>query len=473
LDLVVENVEMIRSLYFFGGSFLVALIVTALLIRYWKFSYGVDHPDSHRKQHGRPILRLGGIPIFGVFFVCMAGVPFYLDRAFHVWAPILLTSTLIFLLGLADDFKPIGARAKLLGQIVIAVIAYQMGLSITNFTYPVGNLSFALGAMGLVVTVIWFVAVPNIINLIDGVDGLAAGLGFLLYVMLGYVAWTSGSMEISLISFAVAGALMGFLCFNFPPAKIFLGDGGAYFIGFGIAALSLQCSQKGSVAAVLLVTVIALGLPIMDTVFALLRRGAQGFPVFRADAEHIHHRLRRLGFSERRLVLLMYFVTVFLSLMALSVFWTQGRTLPIALGVMFLMVLVSVRYLGYVWNWADLNLQIQKTIGRRESVRYVLAYARVAELELSKAETQQEFEVELKKILERCDFWLEPDPNTNRQDWQQIELHFPDRETWKLWHPVSKMNHNHHVRLAECFRDTYLNACRKWQQSQLFRQNNQ
>jgi len=119
---------MILSLYFFAASFVFSVVVTMGLIRFWKFPFGVDHPDAHRKKHARPMLRLGGIPIFGVFFICMAGVPWYLDRAFYEWAAILGTSLLMFLLGLADDFKPIGAKKKLAGQVLIGLLAYYLGL---------------------------------------------------------------------------------------------------------------------------------------------------------------------------------------------------------------------------------------------------------------------------------------------------------------------------------------------------------
>jgi len=457
---------MIQSLYFFAASFLFSVVTTMVLIRFWKFSFGIDHPDSHRKKHTRPVLRLGGIPVFGAFAIFMGAVPWYLDRPFNNWAAIFGTSLLIFLLGLVDDFKPIGAKNKLVGQVLIGLLAYYLGLNITNFSYPVGNLSMSLGGLSLMATVLWFIAVPNIINLIDGIDGLAAGLGFFLYLMLGYVAWSGGASEVAYISFAVAGALLGFLCFNFPPAKIFLGDGGAYFIGFGIAALSLQCSEKGSVAAVLLVTVIALGLPIMDTLFALLRRGVRGFPLFQADAEHIHHRLRKLGFSDKRLVLLMYFVTVFFSLLALSVFWTQGRTLPVALGVIFLLILAAVRYLGYIWTWEDLNLQLQKAFGRRQEVRFVLAYARVAELEVEQSESLAEFEYEFESLLNRCGYWLHPigDP----EDWQQIYLKYQKSGRLTLWRLKESRDYEHHVRLANCFRAACVAACLKWEVSELF-----
>jgi len=457
---------MIRSLLFFAGSLVVSLSITALLVRYWKLPFGMDHPDAHRKQHARAVPRLGGIPIFAVFFICMAGVPFYMNQAFHSWAPIFLTSTMIFFLGLVDDFRAIGAKVKLLGQTVVAMTAYLLGLQVTMISYPLGSVSLSLGAWGLLITVVWLIAIPNIINLIDGVDGLAAGLSFVLYLTLGYVSWQGGSMDVSLISFAVAGALLGFLIFNFPPAKIFLGDGGAYLLGFGIAVLSLQSAQKGSIAAILLVTMIALGLPIMDTVFALLRRGLRGFPLFHADAEHIHHRLQKLGFSERRLVVIMYVVTVFLSFMALSVFWSKGRTLPIALGVLFLLAVVAVRYLGYIWTWAALNRQVQKVVGRRESVRFVLAYAQVAELEVTRCDSLEQFREVLRGILDRCGIWV--DPPGGDAAFRAVEVEFKDRPPWKIYVPEDIESGDHYVRLVHCFRTAYSKACEKWRVGEVF-----
>jgi UDP-GlcNAc:undecaprenyl-phosphate/decaprenyl-phosphate GlcNAc-1-phosphate transferase len=143
--------------------------------------------------------------------------------------------------------------------------------------------------------------------------------------------------------------------FNFPPARIYLGDGGAYLIGFVIAALSMSSSHKGSIAAVLLVTVVGLGLPILDTSFALVRRAVRGFPIFHADGEHFHHRLQEFGFSKRRILFGLYGVCVVLSLVGLAIFWSQGenRTLPIAVGagVLFLLALGAVRHFHRVRSW--------------------------------------------------------------------------------------------------------------------------
>jgi len=459
---------MIRSLLFFIASFSISFVVVVLLIRYWRFPFGVDHPDAHRKLHRSPILRMGGIPLFIVFFLCMAGVPYYLDQAFYDWGVIFLSTTLIFGLGLADDLRPLGARVKLLGQITIAFIAYNLGLQIEGMSYPVGSMTISLGPWAMVATVLWLIAVPNIVNLIDGVDGLAAGLCLVLYLTLGYLAWTSGAADVSLICFAVAGALLGFLCFNFPPAKIFLGDGGAYFLGFGIAALSLRTAEKGSVAAILLVTMIAMGLPILDTVFAVLRRGLRGFPLFRADAEHIHHRLKLIGFSERRIVILAYLITTFLSLMALSVFWSQGRTLPIALGIVFLLAVVAIRYLGYVWRWSDLTFQVQKALGRRKGVQYVLTSARLASMEVDRCQTLEEFRTEFNRILQRCGFEICPGGGSTEATC--YEMHFAGVKPWRVWFVSTSGHHDHLVRLVECFREAYLKACHKWEVEELFPQ---
>ena len=193
-----------------------------------------------------------------------------------------------------------------------------------------------------------------------------------------------------------------------------------------------------------------------------MRRAMRGFPVFRPDAEHIHHRLQRLGFSERRLVITMYLLTVFLSLMALSVFWSQGRTLPIALGMLFLLIVVAVRYLGYIWSWGDLAAQIQKSMERRCEVRYVLACARLAELDVERFEKRSSFERSLAYLLEQCGF-MAVAPLAG-DEYQKVELKFKGlNRPWYLWVKSERIDNDHHVRRAECFREAYLKACAKWE----------
>ena len=280
------------------------------MIKLGERGIGVDEAIAARKRHVGKISRLGGLPIIlaltlGIM-VILAKRPQYSGQ----WFPILLGSALMFGLGFWDDLKALGARNKFIGQILIASLCYWLGLSIEQMTYPGGGWKVELGGWSAPLTILWLIAVPNIVNLIDGFDGLAGGLGVFMSVTLGIVGLFAEQYPVAWYSFTMAGALLGFLLFNFPPAKIFLGDGGAYLIGFSIAALSLTSSNKGSIAAVLLVTIVALGVPILDTTFAMARRAFRGFPLFHADDEHIHHRLEDLGFSKRRIVLGLYGICV-------------------------------------------------------------------------------------------------------------------------------------------------------------------
>ena len=267
---------MIYAICFFVCAFLISLALTPQAIRFGQMGYGLDKPNESRKKHARPIPRIGGIPIV-ITLMLGAVIILYLDRhRTGQWVPVFAGCGLMFALGLWDDFKPLGARKKLVAQIAIATLVYFLGLSIDRVTYPGSRWNVPLdGLAGYVATVFWLITVPNIVNLIDGFDGLAGGLGLFMAATLGIVGLLSEQLSVAWFAFTMAGALLGFLVFNFPPAKIFLGDGGAYLIGFFVASMSLVGSHKGSIAAVLLVTIVALGVPILDTAFALLRRGVR------------------------------------------------------------------------------------------------------------------------------------------------------------------------------------------------------
>lgn len=329
---------------------------------------------------------------------------------FGVWVPAFVGAGLFFLLGLVDDVRGLNAKLKLLAQILIALLVCGMGLGIDKVSYPGGAWTVNLLGWSLLVTVFWLFAIPNIINLIDGFDGLAGGLGMFMAGTLGLVGLMSEQQGVAWFSFALAGSLLGFLIFNFPPAKIFLSDSGAYLVGFCISAVSTQSSQKGSVAAVLYLTVVALGLPILDTTFAIVRRTFRGFPLFHADDERIHLRLEALGFSKQRIMLGVYGVCLMLSLVGLSIFWSQGRTIPIAIGFVFLLALFAVKYLRYFTGWADLQRILSMKEGRRRDVRYALAQARLLGMEFERCHSAEEFAGLLKNAVERLGFRLgEPD----------------------------------------------------------------
>ncbi len=364
-------------------------------------------------------------------------------------------------LGLWDDFKALGARKKLIGQVLIAACVFWMGLRIDRVTYPGGAWSVNLGlSLSMALTVFWLIAVPNVINLIDGFDGLATGLGLFMAVTLGIAGWFNGQLPVAWYAFTMAGALAGFLVFNFPPARIFLGDGGAYLIGFCIAALSLASSNKGSIAAVMLVTIVGLGVPILDTTFAIVRRGLRGFPLFHADDEHIHHRLADLGFSKRRIVLGVYGICVVLSLIALSIIWSQGRTIPIAVGAVFLLAIFALRYLQYVRSFAAVGGQIERLFARRRTVRYALLQAQILELEVDRCNESTEFWLIFNQSLRRVGF-LEEGEWTDEEA-VRILVKYNGSIPWTLHAPREVGTAAEWQRLADCFRAVYVKATQKW-----------
>jgi UDP-GlcNAc:undecaprenyl-phosphate GlcNAc-1-phosphate transferase len=392
-----------------AGAFLLSTICTWLLVRY-RQAWGLDTPDQNRKLHATPVSRVGGLGIFitlcAGFLVMELRFPDFLGR----WAPVVISNCIIFAIGFADDLRPLGARLKLVGQLGTATILYALGVSIDELSSPFGEGHFVLGWWSLPLTLLWFIAVPNIVNLIDGMDGLATGFGLFLCITLAFVGHYSGKPEVVTVSMIMGGALAGFLIFNFPPARIFLGDGGAYLLGFFIASVTVFTSSKGSVIAALLVVIVALGVPILDTLFAIIRRALMGVPLFRADAEHIHHRLILLGFSKTRALIAIYAVCLALSLVGMSIFWSKGLSLPIAGAALVLLALASARYLGYVKSWRDLRSQLNAALARRRDMMYAQAYGRVLEWEAERCKVPEEFLPLLRLGIDRLGLKLAPEP---------------------------------------------------------------
>ncbi len=383
--------------------------ITRLLVR-WGHPMGMDEPDGRRKSHDRPVSRLGGIAIFvtlisGFIFLCIR-FPLFLE----VWHPIIITNCIIFGIGIADDLKPMGARMKLFGQIGAASILYSLGVSIDEFSNPFGSGHYPLGAWSFPITLLWLIAIPNIVNLIDGMDGLATGFGLFLCLTLVFVGHYALKPEVVTVALIMAGALLGFLFFNFPPAKIFLGDGGAYLLGFFIASVAVLTSSKGSVIASLLVVIVALGVPILDTLFTIIRRVFMGVPLFRADAGHIHHRLIMLGFSKAKALVAIYAVCLSLSILGISIFWSKGLSLPIAGAGLFLLALGSARYLGYVRSWREVRKQFNHAMSRRRDMLFAQAYSRVVEWEAERAATMEDFLAILQLGIRRAGMRLDPGP---------------------------------------------------------------
>lgn len=452
---VTPSLQMISVL---AGSAVLCAGGTLLLLRR-RGTLGMDNPDTHRKLHDKPVLRLGGLPIFVTLMAGFALAAWWLPGMLGKWQPIIVTNAMLFAVGFVDDLRPLGAKVKFFFQISAACFLYAWGISIQILSNPFGAGAIDLGAWSFPVTVIWLVAIPNLINLIDGMDGLATGFGLFLSLTLAFVGHFNGQADTVLISVVMSGALIGFLFFNFPPAKIFLGDGGAYLIGFFIASSSLLSTQKGSILAALMVMSVALGVPILDTVFAISRRALRGVPIFRADADHIHHRLILLGFSKTRALIALYSASVALSLIGISILIGKGFALPVAGSALCLLALGAARYLGYVKSWTQLRRQMQGAMERRRDMLFTHACARVAEWEAERCASAEEFQVQIRHALERVSLLVGP----NGADTEAVNLQVTPKITCRLHHVKgSHQDHERWLAKADAFVPALVLAVERW-----------
>ena len=304
----------------------IVLAVVPLFLRIGWLRALVQRGRDLHHIHQRPIPRLGGLALLIAYAGVEAFIALFCPEARSKLAGrpvVLLGSLAMFGLGFWDDIKPLGAKRKLLIQIAIALGVSASGVGIVAFKMPFMGNVVSLGGWGVLLTVLWLVGMTNLINLIDGVDGLAGGICFMLMGLLAYVAHASGSFECMMAG--MAGALLGFLWFNFPPARVYLGDSGAYFLGFQIGLLAIINSHKGTIFVALVAPLFVLALPILDTSLAILRRGLRGLPIFRPDRKHLHHRLLHMGLSRRKVVLSLYGVTLLFLLMGFAAVLVTGR----------------------------------------------------------------------------------------------------------------------------------------------------
>lgn len=305
-------------------TFLIALVLTILLtpmVRSFAPEIGAMDKPSARKVHSSNIPRNGGIAIyFGVlvavlFGILIGGVSGTLINPRPLLG-ILLGGSIVLLIGFLDDLYRLPALLKLFGQILGATVAIIFGVEITFISNPFNGL-FPLGYVAIPLTLLWLVGMTNAINLIDGLDGLAAGVTAISAGTLFFVALRTHQLGAALIMLALCGAALGFLRFNFFPASIFLGDAGSYFLGFTLAAASIVGVFKTTLVVALVIPLLILGVPIFDTIFAILRRLKDKKSPFAADNKHIHHLLLRAGLNHREAVLSIYIACFLLSAIAL------------------------------------------------------------------------------------------------------------------------------------------------------------
>ncbi|PXF58158.1 MAG: undecaprenyl/decaprenyl-phosphate alpha-N-acetylglucosaminyl 1-phosphate transferase [Deltaproteobacteria bacterium] len=335
--------------------FIISLVLSLVLTPFagWLGErFGAMDMPGERKIHSSPIPRCGGLAIFVAFFITLAlsalittGVSdkLILDRENTFF---LLGALLVFGVGLFDDFHRLGPKVKFLFQVIGASVAFWGGLRIEFFSVFSIDLHFVI--LSYFVTVFWFVFFINAINLIDGLDGLAAGITFFASAVLVILSAIKGEYLIAMLFAALAGAVLGFLRYNFNPANIFMGDGGSYFLGYAIAGLSIMGSIKNQVGAAMLIPIVALGVPIFDTILSPIRRFITGRKMFYPDNGHFHHRLKEMGFSTKKVVWIIYKISFCLCVLSVALVNVRDERAGMFLILIGASVVIFIRKLGYL-----------------------------------------------------------------------------------------------------------------------------
>ena len=295
--------------------------------------WGIVSRAGGRNVHQGSIPRIGGVGMFAGLAAAV-GVR-YLGEASWGWQPVLTAPgspaiavlagiTVIFAVGLLDDVVDLSPGQKLLGQLLAAAVTVAGGVRIEFFSNPFTGEIVLLGLLAVPITLLWMVSFANIVNLIDGLDGLAAGVSAIAAVSLFALALESNQPVAAFLAVVVIGVCVGFLRYNFHPASIFMGDSGALMLGFALACIALTGVMKSVAAIALVVPILIVGVPVFDTLSAIIRRKRHGRPIGEADKGHIHHRLLARGFSQRQTVLIIYIWSTALAIGGYAMRWVPA-----------------------------------------------------------------------------------------------------------------------------------------------------
>lgn len=347
---------MTKYFVFFFIALIISLLTTPFIRTLARKLRILDLP-SKRKVHKSPVPLLGGIPIFIAFnlTICL-GILFnfeYLEKfSASQWISILISELIILGVGIYDDIKKVKPRTKFIFQIFAGSLLIIFGFGISHITNPFSGTTINLGIFGIPLTILWVVGITNALNLVDGLDGLAAGISFIACITIFGISFIHQNIGIALISIILAGSILGFLRYNFYPAKIFLGDSGSLLLGFLLAFLSLKGSSKGATLVSVLAPILALGLPIMDTLLTMMRRFLKSihlnkFSLFKADKDHIHHRILSFGFSHQKAVIIFYGICALLCAFGfLFVIWGNHSSVLFVAAIIFASF-IGVKSLNY------------------------------------------------------------------------------------------------------------------------------
>ncbi len=354
-------------------------------------------PPFGRHIHSKPIPRLGGVAIFltvmgvlGASFLAPTWLGFTsrFPTGTALW--ILGPAALVFLLGLYDDVRSMGPYAKFGIQGLAALLLYAQGFGIQQFDLLLGRHAL-VGFLGLPLTILWVLLITNAFNLIDGLDGLAAGSALFSTFVVLVVSLLAHNHWIAFLCVLLAGAITGFLPFNFSPATIFLGDSGSLLVGFLLSALALAGSQKAPTMVAVAIPVVCFGLPILDVAISVVRRFLSGKPLFRPDSEHIHHKLLKRGLSQREAVLILYAVSAGFALLSLALLH-GGATIAIVLLVLGIGVCLGIRQLRY-HEFVELQRVLQRTMSQKRIITNDLNIRRATELLTSCADVGELYRI--------------------------------------------------------------------------------
>jgi len=425
---------------YFGSAFL-ALLITPVVIWLARRLGIVDLPGA-RHMHTKPISHIGGVAIFlsmmplAVCVLFLSNVTGDMFRDIMPKVIVLLSAAAsMFLVGLIDDVmtKGLRARVRFLAQIAAAIAVCSVGIRIESVVIA-DWLTLDFGWFSWPLTIFWIVGITNAVNLSDGLDGLAAGISAVACGVIAVLAIHSGNVVMAVLMLALLGSLTGFLCYNFNPARIFMGDCGSMFLGFTIASSSVLCSMKSSALVGLALPVLALGIPVFDTLFSMLRRFIERRSILAPDRRHFHHRLVDLGMKQHHVVILIYVMTLLAAGLGMFMMGTGNTSSLLVFLCILLMLLLLFRIVGSIRLRETITGLRGKYALNRQIEEERISFE-AAQLDFRRAETFEQWWLAVSKAADRMEFLTISLPLTNRDGtyhrliwWQDDKMPNSDHE---------------------------------------------
>ncbi len=320
-------------------AFVAALALTPVAIKL-AIRYNIVDIPNQRKIHTKPTPRMGGVAIYAAFVIGALLLGVYTRQV----AALLIAGSIVFFTGLLDDFRDISPWVKLGGQIVAALVLVYFGFTVRFITNPFNGSIISLGWFSIPITVLWLAGISNAVNLIDGMDGLSSGVSAIAALSTAVVCISQGEFVAAALAGVLAVSALGFLPWNFNPAKTFMGDCGALFLGFILGALALMGLSKGATVISVFIPFMILGVPVFDTFCAIIRRIFLRKPIFEADKMHLHQTLLSLGLTQRQTVLAIYVLALVMGVCAVLM-----AVLATAQAAIVLIATVSFAFAGAEW----------------------------------------------------------------------------------------------------------------------------